>query len=568
MKKSVPNENQYDLKSVKLPYLAGNALRLFVKLLESPLGSLLIPSLFKSAGISWLRRQKFDDSPTMHPIHFTETVAPPAAHIPQSEWPNKKTVKLSGFQPTTVLDYAAAYRNDTSDPRVVAQRVLEAIEKSEADDPALRAFIAVNPEDVRQQAEASARRIRDGQALSVFDGVPVAVKDEVDMLPYPTTVGTAFLGKSPCVEDSTVVARMRAAGAVLIGKANMHEIGIGVTGLNPIHGTSRNPYDPAHFSGGSSSGSAVAVAAGLCPAAIGADGGGSIRIPASFCGIVGLKPTFGRISEHGAAPLCWSVAHLGPLAATATDTALLYAVLAGPDSHDRISLHQPAPTLSGWDNTDLHGLSIGVFRPWFHHAAADVVSGCEAMLQQLVDMGATLKEISIPNLEAARIAHTITIAGEMAQALDETYAEHHREHGLDVRINLALARRFTTVDYVRAQRIRTRTIANFNRVLHEVDVIITPATGLTAPLIPTKALAGGESNLTQLVEIMRFATFANLTGLPAISFPVGYNDKGLPIGMQAIGRAWQEATLLRLALAAEQNLVRKIPPIHFNLIGS
>jgi len=183
-------------------------------------------------------------------------------------------------------------------------------------------------------------------------------------------------------------------------------------------------------------------------------------------------------------------------------------------------------------------------------------------------MGATLKEISIPNLEAARIAHTITIAGEMAQALDETYAEHHREHGLDVRINLALARRFTTVDYVRAQRIRTRTIANFSRVLHEVDVIITPATGLTAPLIPTKALAGGESNLTQLVEIMRFATFANLTGLPAISFPVGYNDKGLPIGMQAIGRAWQEATLLRLALAAEQNLVRKIPPIHFNLIGS
>ena len=170
-------------------------------------------------------------------------------------------------------------------------------------------MIAVNRDDVMKQAREATQRIKAGKPLSIFDGVPVAVKDELDMVPYPTTVGTSFLGKSPAKEDATVVARMRAAGALLVGKTNMHEIGINVTGLNPHHGTTRNPYNTDHFTGGSSSGSATAVAAGLVPVAIGADGGGSIRIPASFCGVFGLKPTFGRVSEHGAAPLCWSVAH-------------------------------------------------------------------------------------------------------------------------------------------------------------------------------------------------------------------------------------------------------------------
>jgi Asp-tRNA(Asn)/Glu-tRNA(Gln) amidotransferase A subunit family amidase len=471
-----------------------------------------------------------------------------------------------GFRFSTVQDYAKAYREGKITPEDVAHRVLEAIATSNATDPPLRAIIAMDREDVLRQAREATTRIKEGQALSVFDGVPVAVKDEVDMLPYPTTVGTAFLGKSPCKEDSTVVARMRAAGALLIGKANMHEIGIGVTGLNPHHGTPRNPYAPDHFTGGSSSGPGAAVAAGLCPAAIAADGGGSIRIPASFCGIVGIKPTFGRISEHGAAPLCWSVAHLGPLAATATDAALAYAVMAGPDPKDPNSLRQPAPTLADWDKLDLSGLKLGVYWPWFRHATADMVAACEAMLLKFESMGANLREVVIPDLEAGRVAHTLTIAGEMAQALDRTYAEHHREHGADVRINLALARAFTTMDYVQAQRVRTRLIANFAHALEQVDVILTPATALPAPLIPKAALPEGESDLSTLVEIMRFATPANLAGLPAISFPVGYNEAGLPLGMQAMGRAWQEATLLRLALAAERVVDRKSPQIHYRIL--
>ena len=560
------NKNSYDLKSVKLPYLAGGLLRLFVSLVESPLGGLLIPSLMDSAGIGWLRKQVIDEAPTHHPIHFTGELATKDSAVPEKELPQSPVVESRGFHFATVLDYAKAYRDGKTTPEEVAQKLLDAIETSNTSTPPLRAVIAVNREDVMKQAREATQRIKAGKPLSVFDGVPVAVKDELDMTPYPTTVGTSFLGKSPAKEDATVVARMRAAGALLIGKTNMHEIGINVTGLNPYHGTTRNPYNTNHFTGGSSSGSATAVAAGLVPVALGADGGGSIRIPASFCGVFGLKSTFGRVSEYGAAPLCWSVAHVGPLAGTATDTALAYAVMAGPDLRDPNSLHQPLPTLENWDQLNLRGLKLGVYKEWFQHADAEVVAACETMLKRFTDMGAEIREIVIPDLELNRVAQTVTIVSEMMQSMSYTYAEHHREHGLDVRLNLALGRAFTAQDYVLAQRARTRIINNFNRALEEVDMILTPTTAIAAPPIPKDALPDGNSDLSTTIEIMRFVTAGNMTGLPAISFPVGYTTNGLPIGMQAMGRAWQENLLLRLAVNAEQAVERKEPEMHYKIL--
>lgn len=557
----------YDLQSVKLPYLTGFPLRLMAALLEGPLRAPLVPTLLQNAGLTEFRKRRVDDPPTFLPIHHAERPARPGDRVPEGEWPSPPAEPGPGFRFATVHDYARAYREGRTDPEEAARRVLQAIGTGDAADPPLRAIIALDEEDVLRRARESAERIRNGTARSVFEGVPVAVKDELDMVPYPTTVGTSFLGTHPAKEDCTAAARMRAAGALLIGKANMHEIGIGVTGLNPHHGTPRNPYKPTHYTGGSSSGPGAAVASGLCPVAIGADGGGSIRIPASFCGVVGIKSTFGRVSEFGAAPLCWSVAHIGPLAATATDAALAWAVIAGPDLRDPNSLHQPAPSLEGWDNTNLRGLTLGVFWPWFRHADAEVVAACEALLEHFARMGAQVREVVIPDLEAGRVAHTITIAGEMTQALAYTYAAHHREHGLDVRINLALARQFTARDYIQAQQVRTRLMAHFARALAEADVIVTPATAIPAPPIPPAALAGGESDLTTLMEIMRFAPPANMTGLPAISFPAGYTQAGLPIGFQAIGRPWDEATLLRLALAAEQVVERRKPRLHFNLLG-
>jgi Asp-tRNA(Asn)/Glu-tRNA(Gln) amidotransferase A subunit family amidase len=412
------NKNAYDLKSVKLPYLSGGLLRLFVSLVEGPLGGLLIPSLFDSAGITWLRQQVIDEAPTHHPIHFTGALAKKDSAVPEKEWPQSSSENSRGFHFVTVFDYAKAYRDGRTTPEEVAQKLLDAIEASNTSTPPLRAVIAVNREDVMKQAREATQRIKTGKPISIFDGVPVAVKDEIDMVPYPTTVGTSFLGKTPAKEDATAVARMRAAGALLIGKTNMHEIGINVTGLNPHHGTTRNPYNTNHFTGGSSSGSATAIAAGLVPVAIGADGGGSIRIPSSFCGVFGLKPTFGRVSEYGAAPLCWSVAHIGPLAGTAADAALAYAVMAGPDLHDANSLHQPLPTLENWDQHNLRGIKLGVYKPWFQHADPEVVAACETMLNRLTDMGAEIREIVIPDLELNRVALVVTIASEMVQALN------------------------------------------------------------------------------------------------------------------------------------------------------
>lgn len=561
------NKEVYDLKSTKLPYLVGLPLKLFTTLLESPIGSLLIPSLLKSAGITAFRKKDFHDDPTNLPIHYVGELAITDSAVPEKQLPSKDNQSTNGFNFPSIFDYAKAYREGNITPVDVAQNILEKINPEDHNDPAQYIMIACYKEDLMAQAIAATDRIKKGKANSILDGVPIAVKDEVDMLPYPTTAGTQFLGKELPKKDSTVVARMRATGAMMVGKANMHEIGINVTGLNPHHGTPRNPYNQSYYPGGSSSGSGVAVGSGLVPVAIGADGGGSIRIPASFCGVVGLKSTFGRISEFGATPLDWSVAHLGPLAGSATDAALAWGVMAGPDLKDPISLHQPSPTLTGWQNLDLRDLKLGVFWPWFKHASMDMVKACEKMLEEFKQMGAKIVEISIPDLEATRVAHLISIASEMTQAMDQYTQRHQTDHGLDVRTNLALARAFTARDYIKAQRVRTQAIRNFNQVFQTVDVILTPTTGIPAPKIKKGALPDGDSDLTTLGEIMRYAQAANLTGFPAISFPVGYNENNLPLGMQAMGRAWEEQTLLRLALASEQIVEKQKPNTYYSLLN-
>ncbi len=558
--------DEYDLKSAKLPYLSGAALQAFAALLESPLGALLRPSLFESAGLNWLRAKRLDEPITPLPIRHAGYLAAQDSSVPLEKLPEARAGEARGFRFLSAFDYAAAYRAGKITPDEVAQNILEAIEASDKANPPLRAVIASYRNDVLRAAREASIRFKNGKPLSVLDGVPIAVKDEVDMAGYPTAVGTSFLGKEPAQQDSAVVERLRAAGALLVGKTNMHEIGIGVTGLTPHYGVARNPYNVRHFTGGSSSGSAAAVAAGLVPIAVGADGGGSIRIPAAFCGVFGLKPTFGRVSERGAFPLDWSVAHLGPIAATASDLALGYGAMAGADLNDPHSLHQPAPTLEGWNTPHLRGVKLGVYRKWFEHAEKGIVEACEITLKRFVEMGAEIREVVIPELELNRVAHTVVIVSEMAQAMSHTYKEHRREHGLDVRVNLALGNAFTARDYVQAQRARTRVIRHFDEALRETDAIITPTTAIPAPTIPNAALPRGESDLTTTIEIMRFVTAANMTGLPAVSFPVGYTQSGLPIGMQAIGKAWQETLLLRLALNAEAFVERKKPQIHYQIL--
>jgi Asp-tRNA(Asn)/Glu-tRNA(Gln) amidotransferase A subunit family amidase len=545
----------YDLRSGKFPRLGTSALRLVANLAETPVvGPLLVEQLKRDGGLTGIRDLAPNESPTLFPhLDADDRPVPPLVHASTPHEPK-------GFRFPGLDDYHAAFREGRVTPIDVAEHFVSQHAASDGGAHPLRAMIAVDRDDLMAQARSSAERWRAGKPLGLFDGVPVAIKDEMDVAGYPTTVGTKFIGRGqPAREDCAAAARLRAAGAVLVGKANMHEIGINVTGLNPHHGTTRNPYNDRYHTGASSSGPATAVASGLVPVAIGADGGGSIRIPAALCGLVGIKATFGRVSEFGAYPLCWSLAYIGPLATSVLDCARTYAVVAGADSRDPHSLGHPAVTLDEAMPGSLAGVRLGVFWPWFRDATPEVAERCEGLLRALVERGATLVDIEIPELESQRVAHIVTITSEMSSQMMRFLPEHRAEFGLDVRVNLAVARSWLAQEYVAAQRIRTRARALWASAFDGIDAILTPSTGQAAPMIDEKALPDGESDLTSTVRIMRFAFASNLTGHPAITMPAGYDREGLPVGLQAIGRPWGEQLLFRIAAAAEQIVERRGP---------
>ncbi len=536
----------YTPRSVRAPRLAGLPLRAFSALVDLPgVGGLLRAQMLEQIGIPKLRAANVGDSGPSRPA-WLDAGAPSADESPTAP----AAPDTAGYAHPSIADYTEAYRSGRADPVGVARAVVAARARLDAGTTPLRAFIAVDEADLLAQAEASAARLRAGTPRSWLEGVPVAVKDELDQAPYPTTVGTSFLGTTPAAHDATVVARLRAAGALLVGKTNMHELGIGVTGINPHHGAARNPYALGHATGGSSSGSAAAAAAGFCPVAIGADGGGSIRIPAALCGMVGLKATFGRISEHGAAPLCWSVAHVGPIGAHAADVAAVYGLLAGPDPADPGSLGHPGVRLPA--GRSLEGLRVGVLDAWFDHADPAVVSACRALLDAL---GVTLVRVDLPDPDLVRLAHLVVIVGEMSASQLPHAAP---SYGPDTALNFAIGRALTASDYAHALRARSALAAGWRDVFEQVDLVATPSTACTAPPIRPDAL-GGESDIELLDRIMRFAHAPNLFGFPAISIPAGYDAAGLPIGLQLIGRPWSEDVLLSAALRAGPLVERRRP---------
>ena len=572
----------YNLKSVKIPRTSGRTLKILSFLLRTPgTRSLLIPVLLRQAGIQSLRKCIVEDEPLMHPVYpadkkITSSVAKKSIkHFFDSF--EKKVVSGAGvknaggelkslFNPETAFDFHQAYLEGKTSPVDVAMRLLDIIRSIEESAVPLRPYVAWEERELMRQANASAERFSKGKQLGILDGVPVSVKDELDMLPFKTMIGTKFFSNQPPEKDATSVARLRSAGALMVGKTNMHEIGLGVTGLNIHYGTTRNPHHLDHYPGGSSSGSAAAVAAGLSPIALGCDGGGSIRIPASLCGVVGLKTTWGRISTAGSAPLHWSIGSVGPITSTASDAAIAYSFLAGPDKRQSCTQEQPVVDLKNFENTNLEGIKLWVFNPWFNHASEDVVKCCEQMLNSFKSQGAEVKEIEIPHLDEIRVSHAVTISTEMFTSLKSYMKPFRQPFGLDALINLTLAKKFSGSEYVKAQRVRARMIKNLKTIFQDVDAIVTPSTACTAPPILADAVINGESDLRTLTELMRFAPEANLGGLPAVSFPVGYDAKGLPVGMQLMGRPWEESFLLRMAKTSEKFFARHPPMMRFSLL--
>ncbi len=469
----------YNLKSLNLPKLKGTALKVMASLLgKKPTRALLAPSLLKNGGISDFREWGISAQPLHRPIDLYGL----NGQAPKGDGTErlKAFIKSREGQPKgQVRRLHAAFLAGEMTPKDVIFQIFEAIDKDTKGRHRINAVIAMNKEEVLSMAEAAAIRYMNQQPLSVLDGIPIFIKDEMHVAGYETTVGTRFLSNGVEAEDATLVKRLRDLGAIIMGKTNLHEIGINPTGYNDRFGPVSNPYMPTHDPGGSSSGSAAAVAAGWCPIAIGADGGGSIRIPAAFCGVAGLKATYGRISEHGVFPLCHSVGHVGPIASTVEDCVIGYLAIAGVDAHDEVSQRQgpmkPVKTMK-----DMSNVKIGVFEPWANHADEDMRHAYANALRFCEEQGATIIDIDIPGLNEMRVGHAVTILSEMTAAM-QNHQSNFGQHGASVRASLAIGQSLTGRDYVRAQMLRREAAAVFDKVFAEVDVILTPATGIVAP---------------------------------------------------------------------------------------
>lgn len=425
-------------------------------------------------------------------------------------------------------------------------------------DGQLQSFIHV-AEDALAQARASDRRRRRDGARAM-EGIPIALKDNYLTRGQPTTAGTTVAGIAFAQDaDSACAERLRAAGCVLIGKTRTHEFAWGT-----VSPPTANPWDQERIPGGSSGGSGAAVAAGLVPMGMGSDTGGSIRIPASFCGTVGLKPTFGRISRHGIVPHSWSLDHPGPLTRTVEDSALVLDVLAGYDPRDPACQDRPVPKYTRGLRQGVKGLRIGIIDNHFMDRNTPVVQACiDERIADLACAGAQVRRAQMPILDLGLAAiFAIEIASSGAYH-DRSVAEgRSAQFQPDVRDLVELGRLVTAVDYLKAEQVRARMAEEFRQLFEQVDVIVTPTEPLTAwKRGATHVRAGGQDE-SVLAASWRLTYPFNLTGLPAISVPCGYDDEGMPIGLQVVARPFDEPTMLRCAAAVEQMMgIPRRPPL-------
>jgi aspartyl-tRNA(Asn)/glutamyl-tRNA(Gln) amidotransferase subunit A len=422
-------------------------------------------------------------------------------------------------------------------------------------DPGLRSYITVCDEAALAAARTAESSLMGGQPLGPLHGVPYALKDLYDTAGVRTTGGSRVLGDRVPVRDATVAARLAGAGAILLGKLNMVEFAYGPEGLNPHYGHARNPWDRGvhRMAGGSSSGSGVAVAAGLAPGALGSDTGGSIRIPASLCGITGLKPTYGRVSRAGVLPLAWSMDHVGPMTRTAADCALMLSAMAGYDPNDASSSVLPVPDYGAALTGDVKGLRVGLLRGFFLDGAAPAVrAAVEAAAATLARAGAVVDEVSLEQMKVVAAASTAIVGAEALAYHAEMLRTRAAEYDPDVARRLRLSAFISGAHYVRGQQVRGLVRADVDAALTRRDVLLAPSTPIVAPGIEERQAALGDGPADVRSALIRFTRPFNLSGHPACALPCGFTDGGLPIGMQLVGRPFDEATVLRAADAFQR----------------
>ncbi|MHB1133284.1 MAG: amidase [Chloroflexota bacterium] len=451
---------------------------------------------------------------------------------------------LSGAQ------LAAKVRTREVSPVEVVDAALARIEHLE---PRLNAFVTVMTEQARAAAQTAEHEIAAGNYRGPLHGLPVCHKDICDVAGVKTTASSRILAENVAQRDATVTRLLKEAGAVIMGKTNLHEFAFGVTTNNPHYGPTRNPWDTTRVPGGSSGGTGSAVAAGLCVAGTGTDTGGSIRIPAGLCGIVGLKPTFGRVSKAGVVPLSWSLDTVGPLARTVADAAVFLQAIAGPDAADPTTANKPVPDYTAALGREIKGFRLGVPRQYFFDAIdEEVEAAVRAAVEHLATLGVTVVEVDLPHWEYITPAFTPIIHAEAASFHEAWLLSRPEDYGADVRTRLEVGRTVLATQYVNAQRARVVVRGDFERALQHVDAMVSPTLPATAVPIGQELinLRGEQRELRATYN--RLTSAVNLAGLPALSLPCGFDRQGLPIGMQLIGRAFDESTLITMGDAYEK----------------
>lgn len=433
-------------------------------------------------------------------------------------------------------------------PVDLTQACLDQIEQLE---PKINAFITLTPDLALEQARQAETEIRRGERRGLLHGIPLALKDLYETAGILTTAGSKFFKDFVPEEDAHVVKRLRQMGMVLLGKLNMHEIALGVTNENPHFGVCHNPWDLGRIPGGSSGGSGAALAAGFCLGSLGSDTGGSIRIPASLCGIVGLKPTYGRISLRGVVPLSWHLDHSGPMARCVRDAAILLQVIAGFDPQDPYCQDVPVEDylldlesgVGGWRVALASGDA-------FRSIDSDVWSAVENAAEVFRNLGAEVEEIDIPDFEAAAQANAVIITADAAEYHRERLDNMGQNFSSDIGERLRIGAKRSLAEYIQARRTQALFHRQMQALFQKYDLLLLPATPV--PALPLNR----DEAVMRAPQLTRFTAPFNLAGLPALSLPCGFiirDGKKLPLGLQIAARPWGEAGLLRGAFAYEQS---------------
>jgi aspartyl-tRNA(Asn)/glutamyl-tRNA(Gln) amidotransferase subunit A len=417
-------------------------------------------------------------------------------------------------------------------------------------DQRLNSFITLTPELALQQARQAEAEILQGNYRGALHGIPLALKDLYETQGIRTTAGSTFFADYFPEADAAVVQKLKEAGAVLLGKLNMHEIALGVTNENPHFGDCCNPWDLTRITGGSSGGNAAALVAGLCMGALGSDTGGSIRIPSSMCGVVGLKPTYGRVSLRGVIPLSWNLDHAGPMARCVQDVAILLRAIAGYDAQDAWCVDIPVGDYLSKPPQGVHGWRIALAaNDYFTDAEVvdrDVQDAVKQAAQVFENLGAYVEQVSFPNAREAAMTNGLMTPSDAAAFHHQRLADHPQGFGQDVLKRLQAGAACTSTEYSMARRMQTILRCQFNEFFSEYDLLLTPTTPITAPL-------RNSAEAFELPRLLtRFTAPFNLTGLPALSVPCGWSSEKLPIGLQIVGKAWAEAKVLTAGRLYEQ----------------